>query len=87
MWAPLANRLGVWTLKAQLEDLAFRQLYPAQYAELRERLERVQQPEVLVSLIDSLRAQLQRGDIRHVARVCVWVCGGGGGGGVCDRGG
>ena len=30
VWAPLANRLGVWGLKAQLEDLAFKQLYPAQ---------------------------------------------------------
>ena len=30
VWAPLANRLGVWSLKAQLEDLAFKQLYPTQ---------------------------------------------------------
>ena len=30
VWAPLANRLGVWSLKAQLEDLAFKQLFPAQ---------------------------------------------------------
>lgn len=30
VWAPLANRLGVWNLKAQLEDLAFKQLYPGQ---------------------------------------------------------
>lgn len=30
VWAPLANRLGVWSLKAQLEDLAFKQLYPGQ---------------------------------------------------------
>ena len=30
VWAPLANRLGVWSLKAQLEDLAFKQLYPGE---------------------------------------------------------
>lgn len=35
VWAPLANRLGVWSLKAQLEDLAFKQLFPAQVCGLR----------------------------------------------------
>jgi (p)ppGpp synthase/HD superfamily hydrolase len=30
VWAPLANRLGVWSLKAQLEDLAFKQLCPTE---------------------------------------------------------
>ncbi len=29
--APLASRLGVWSLKWELEDLAFRQLEPAEY--------------------------------------------------------
>src|SRR5690606_7074842 len=29
--APLANRLGIWQLKWELEDLAFRHLQPATY--------------------------------------------------------
>ena len=31
MYAPLANRLGVWQLKWELEDLAFRYLEPDEY--------------------------------------------------------
>ncbi|KAL4425268.1 hypothetical protein ABPG75_009284 [Micractinium tetrahymenae] len=65
VWAPLANRLGVWSLKAQLEDLAFKQLYPTQYAELRSRLEQVQSADVLVSLMDKTRAEMQRQGISY----------------------
>jgi GTP pyrophosphokinase len=32
--APLANRLGIWQLKWELEDLAFRLLEPAQYRKI-----------------------------------------------------
>lgn len=65
VWAPLANRLGVWSLKAQLEDLAFKQLYPAQHAELRSRLEQVQSADVLVSLMDKMRSEMQRQGISY----------------------
>jgi GTP pyrophosphokinase len=34
VYAPLANRLGVWQVKWELEDLAFRYLQPAQYKQI-----------------------------------------------------
>lgn len=34
VFAPLANRLGIWGLKWELEDLAFRQLQPQTYREI-----------------------------------------------------
>ena len=70
IWAPLANRVGLWNMKAPLEDLAFRQLHPAEYADLRERLEAQQRPEALVFLVDRLRAELDKEGIRWVRALC-----------------
>jgi len=39
IYAPLANRLGIWQVKSELEDLAFRFLHPAEYASLAQDLE------------------------------------------------
>ncbi|MBV9343793.1 MAG: bifunctional (p)ppGpp synthetase/guanosine-3',5'-bis(diphosphate) 3'-pyrophosphohydrolase [Gammaproteobacteria bacterium] len=38
IYAPLANRLGVWQLKWELEDLAFRYLQPADYRQVAQAL-------------------------------------------------
>ena len=39
IYAPIANRLGIWHLKWQLEDLAFRYLEPEKYREIARRLD------------------------------------------------
>jgi len=39
IYAPLANRLGIWQVKSELEDLAFRYLMPAEYAHITAELD------------------------------------------------
>ncbi|HSR20281.1 MAG TPA: bifunctional (p)ppGpp synthetase/guanosine-3',5'-bis(diphosphate) 3'-pyrophosphohydrolase [Anaerolineales bacterium] len=38
IFAPLANRLGIWQIKWELEDLAFRHVNPERYKEIAEQL-------------------------------------------------
>ena len=40
LYAPLANRLGIYSLKWELEDLAFKYLYPEEYREIVEGINR-----------------------------------------------
>lgn len=63
VFAPLANRLGIWQIKWELEDLSFRFLKPEAYKELartldEKRLEREQRVEATRSAVENdLRAQ------------------------------
>ncbi len=66
VFGPLANRLGVWQLKWEIEDLAFRYLEPDEYrriaAALNER--RTDRERYIEQLCDTLRAELEKAGIR-----------------------
>ncbi len=66
VWAPLANRIGVWSIKSQLEDLSFSCLLPNEHTVLARCLRPAQEPTSLVRIMDGLRAALVENDIEHL---------------------
>ena len=58
IYAPLANRLGVWQMKWELEDLAFRYMEPDTYAEIAHALK--EKRDERVNFIDQFQERLQR---------------------------
>ena len=60
IYAPLANRLGVWQLKWELEDLSFRFLEPDLYREIAQMLEerRTEREHYIRQAMDALREAL-----------------------------
>ncbi|HEX4480064.1 MAG TPA: bifunctional (p)ppGpp synthetase/guanosine-3',5'-bis(diphosphate) 3'-pyrophosphohydrolase, partial [Rudaea sp.] len=63
--APLANRLGIWRLKWELEDLAFRHLQPDVYRRIATLLDerRDQRQRYISSATEALKCALQESDI------------------------
>ena len=58
IYAPLANRLGIWQLKWELEDLAFRYLEPDTYAEIARTLK--EKRDDRVDFLEDFQFRLQR---------------------------
>ena len=65
VFAPLANRLGVWQVKWELEDLAFRYLEPEEYRRIASALNerRADREQYIEELCVRLRTQLQASGI------------------------
>ncbi|GAB4268438.1 MAG: GTP diphosphokinase [Candidatus Promineifilaceae bacterium] len=66
IYAPLANRLGIWQLKWELEDLAFRYLQPDKYKEIAANLaeRRDQRLKRINAAIDKLQKRLDEKGIK-----------------------
>ena len=57
LYAPLANRLGMYSLKWELEDLSFKYLYPEEYRELVEGINKKR--EERLKFIDQIMEQIK----------------------------
>jgi len=66
IFAPLASRLGVWQIKWELEDLAFRYLEPEKYREIAELLasKRVTRERVIAEASAILKEHLEAAGIK-----------------------
>lgn len=66
--APLASRLGIWQLKWELEDLAFRHLHPETYRRIVELLDerRTDREAFIATCIARLREALDQAGIRYL---------------------
>ncbi len=67
IFAPLANRLGIWQIKWELEDLSFRYLNPEKYKEIAGSIDerRVDREEYMLGVIKNLREELIKHGIEN----------------------
>ncbi|WP_332610687.1 RelA/SpoT family protein [Achromobacter sp. ESBL13] len=65
LYAPLANRLGIWQIKWEMEDLSFRFLEPDRYKQIARLLEekRVEREAFIAGAIDRLQSALTKAGI------------------------
>ena len=66
IYAPLANRLGIWQVKWELEDLSFRFIEPDAYKNIARSLEekRTEREEFIRVMIERLKKELEKAGIR-----------------------
>lgn len=66
VYAPLANRLGIWQIKWEMEDLSFRFLEPEVYKDIAKKLEsrRVERESLVAATVNEIRDSLQEMGIK-----------------------
>lgn len=66
IFAPLANRLGIWQLKWELEDISFRYVNPEKYKEIAEQLaeRRPDREKQLEEIKDAILKLLEKNNIK-----------------------
>ena len=62
LYAPLANRLGLYSIKAELEDLGFKYLYPDEYHELVEGINKKKDERLkfIEKIMEDIRKELKK---------------------------
>lgn len=62
LYAPLANRLGLYSIKWELEDLSFKYLYPEEYKELVEGIDKKREERLkfIEKIMQDIRAELKK---------------------------
>lgn len=62
IFAPLANRLGIWQIKWELEDLAFRYMEPETYKQIAKMVDerRINREDYITEVVESLQVELQK---------------------------
>lgn len=65
LYAPLANRLGLYAIKAELEDLSFKYLYPDEYYELVEGINKKKDERLqfIEKIMEDIRKELKKSRI------------------------
>jgi guanosine-3',5'-bis(diphosphate) 3'-pyrophosphohydrolase len=66
IFAPLANRLGIWSMKWELEDLSFRYVFPDKYREIADLVaeRRADREQDLRAICEGVRSVLQESGIQ-----------------------
>jgi len=67
LYAPLAHRLGMYRIKAELEDLSFKALEPEKYAEIAKEIsfKKTERDEDVEKMISTVKGLLEKNHINH----------------------
>ena len=67
LYAPLAHRLGMYRIKAELEDLSFKALEPEKYAEIAKEIsfKKTERDEDVEKMISTVKGLLEKNHIIH----------------------
>ncbi|MBR3325080.1 MAG: bifunctional (p)ppGpp synthetase/guanosine-3',5'-bis(diphosphate) 3'-pyrophosphohydrolase [Clostridia bacterium] len=65
LYAPLANRIGVYSLKWELEDLSFKYLYPEEFREIVEGIDKKREERLkfIEQIMDEIKLNLRKNHI------------------------
>jgi guanosine-3',5'-bis(diphosphate) 3'-pyrophosphohydrolase len=68
VYAPIANRLGIYTIKSELEDLSFKYVYPTEYKRIKELVDKKinERTEEIAYYKKELETALKKGKVNFI---------------------